>query len=256
MKKITKGIILAGGLGTRLQPLTKDVPKEMLPLGTRPILEHIVEELRAAGLEELIIVTREEKQAIADRFAGERDVRIVTKKEALGPGHSVLCAREFLEGHGFALAFGDAPLHGPHAGELVPCMIGAHESLGAACVIAVQRTPKDETHLRGIIEPECELTPGVATLVAGLHQKPDPDVAPSDWAAAGRFVYGPTVFKALDTIRAGARGEILLADALKHMLHEGEPVYAIALGKGQRRFDTGTVEGYAEALEVFKQGES
>lgn len=223
----------------------------MLPLGTKPILQHIVEELRTAGLEEIIIVSREGKSAIANHFAGENDIRILMKKGAKGPGHSVMFAREFLGDESFLVAFGDAPYRGARVNEFLLQLLNAHESLQASAVLAVARAPLNEIPLRAVVKPEGSLKPGVASPVADLVQKPGPSEAPSNWAVAGRYTFNPAVLDSLADIASRATGEILLVDAIKHMMAQGQRIYALPLGESQHRFDTGSLEGYLRAFRAY-----
>ncbi len=254
MYQIRKAVILAGGLGTRLMPLTRAIPKEMLPLGAKPIVQHIVDEFRAAGLEEILIVSREGKSAIEEHFAGEHGVRVLIKKEALGPGHSVLFAREFLEDESFLVAFGDAPIGGKRAKEFVLDLLRVHESLQAAAVLSVVRIPEGEIHLRAIVRPAGSLKAGVAVPITELVQKPRVSKAPSRWAVAGRYTFSPVLLDSLQVVASRAAGEILLADAIRHALAEERRVYALPLPKGLHRFDTGTLEGYFRAFQAFARG--
>jgi UTP--glucose-1-phosphate uridylyltransferase len=248
---VRKGVVLAGGLGTRLLPLTRDVPKEMLPLGPRPILHHIVEELKRAGIEDIIIVSRKGKRAIADYFEGEPGIRIVEKNKAKGPGHSVLVARKHLANESFLVAFGDSPYAGTAPESFIRKMLDVHSANKADAVLAAQKVPRNETHLRGMIETAGSLDDGSPAVVTAFVQKPKASEAPGRWAAAGRYVLAPSVFDALHTVAARTEGEILLADAFKHMLATGRRMLALPLDAGVRRFDTGGLEGYFEAFQAF-----
>lgn len=251
MARIGKAIILAGGLGTRLLPITHAVPKEMLPLGRKPILHYIVDELKGAGIEEVIIVSRKGKTAISEYFKREQGVRIIEKEKALGPGHSVLAAREYIGDENFLVAFGDAPYAGAAPEEFIRKMLDTHLSLRPSAVVAAQKVPRSESHLRGIIETAGPLEEGKPALVASLVQKPMPSVSPEIWGLAGRFVLAPAVFGALEAVASRAESEILLVDAIDYMLREGARMIALPLGEGLHRYDTGSWEGYFEAFQKF-----
>lgn len=253
MSRITKGVVLAGGLGRRLMPLTRAIPKEMLPLGTKPVIEHIVDDLKGAGLASVLIVTRKEKMSIAKHFSGDPVVEIVNKDEALGPGHSVLAVGSRLEGESFVLAFGDAPIGGPRARDLIPALIETHDSFDASVVTAVTAVSAQESHLRGIVELAHEPNPGEPTPVVRLLQKPDPSETRSRWAVAGRYTFSPAIFDALREVVKRTPGEILLADAIALMLARGQRMYTVTLSDEQRRFDTGSFHGYAEAFRYFSE---
>ena len=248
---IRKGVILAGGLGTRLLPLTRTVPKEMLPLGPKPILHHIVDELKEAGIEDVIIVSRKGKGAIADYFADEPGVRIIEKDEAKGPGHSVLIVQQHIGEENFLVAFGDSPYAGAAPGNFIRKMLDVHASQRADVMVAVQKVPRSETHLRGMIGTSGPLDARKPALVTALVQKPKPSESPGRWGVAGRYIFAPAIFDALHTVASRAKGEVLLADALNHMLGAGARVVALPMSEGLLRLDTGTLEGYFKAFQLF-----
>jgi UTP--glucose-1-phosphate uridylyltransferase len=249
--RIRKGVILAGGLGTRLLPLTRAIPKEMLPLGAKPILHHIVDELRGAGIEQVIIVSRKGKGAIADYFEREPGVRVIEKNEAKGPGHSVLIAWEHIGEENFLVAFGDSPYAGAAPRKFIRKMLDVHASQRADVVVAVHKVPRGETHLRGMIRTSDPLDALKPALVNALVQKPKPSESPGHWGVAGRYIFAPVIFDALHTVASRAKGEILLADAINHMLGAGARVVALPVSEGLRRLDTGGLEGYFKAFQVF-----
>ncbi len=249
--RIRKAVILAGGMGTRLLPITRAVPKEMLPLGSKPILQYIVDEMKGAGIEEIIIVSRKDKSAITEYFRSDPGVRIIEKEKALGPGHSVIFARDWIGDESFLVAFGDSPFAGANPGEFIRKMLYAHLSLRPDAMVAAQKVPPRETHLRGMIETADSLNEGVPALVTALIQKPDPSESPGEWGVAGRYIFSYDIFDALHVTAARAKGEILLADAVKYMLAQNQRVIALPVSKGLRRLDTGGLEGYFEAFQMF-----
>ena len=251
MTRPFKAVIPAGGHGTRLLQLTRTTPKEMLPLGSKPVLQHIVDELRASAVEEIVIVSRMGKDTIREHFAGQPRVRVIEKQEALGVGHSILFAREFLEDRDFVVAFGDSPLGGPGAHGLVPAMMRVHAAERADCVAAVARVPESEFHLRAIVALTGEPRPDAPAPVTDLYDKPLPGEARGDWAIAGRYTFGPAVFDAIERGAASVEGEIGLAEALRVLMREGRRVLAVPLGSGQVRYDVGNKEGYREAARDF-----
>jgi UTP--glucose-1-phosphate uridylyltransferase len=253
MSRIRKAVILAGGLGTRLLPLSRAIPKEMLPLGPKPILHYIVDELRGGGIEDVIIVSRKGKTAIAEYFDGEADVRVVEKDKALGPGHSLLVVQEYLGEDHFLVAYGDSPIAGETLPVFIRKLLDTHLSLLADVVVAVQKVPHSETHLRGIVQTASPIDEARPAPVTGFVEKPIPSESPGIWGVAGRVVFGPAIYDALNITATQASGEILLADTLKQMISEGRRVYALPLSEGLRRFDTGSLEGYFEAFRVFSK---
>ena len=223
----------------------------MLPLGDKPILQYIVDELKTAGLEDILIVSREKKPGIARYFAGISGVSVLEKRKARGPGHSVLVAREFAGGENFLVAFGDAPFLGNPGKSFLPKMTAFHDSEQAAAVMAVDEIPVYDIHLRAIVSLTGIPVRGAPIAVSHIMQKPTRQEAKSRWAVTGRYTFSSAVFDALSAISSSITGELLLVDAIQHMLTEGRGVYAIPLDEGLRRFDTGSIEGYVEAFRAF-----
>ncbi len=261
---VRKAVILAAGYGTRFLPATKAVPKEMLPLVDRPVIQYIVEEALAAGLEHIVIVTSAAKRSLEDFFDRDpdlertladkgdeqrlREVRrlaqienmaFVRQKERLGNGHAVLMARSLVGDEPFALFFpDDVIVHDPPA---IRQLIDAYEKYGRT-IVAVQELPREQVVHYGVIDPE-PVEPRVYR-VKGIIEKPKLEEAPSNLATVGRFVLTPEIFAALDQTPAGRAGEIWLMDALDRLARQG-PVYAYQY-EGER-FDTGQPLGLLKA---------
>jgi len=257
---VRHAVVLAAGLGTRLLPATKAVPKEMVPIVDRPLIQYAVEEITQAGIEEIVIVVADGKGAIAEHFA--RDGRIAEaakakgdrtlletveapaalanfhyahQHQALGIAHAVACAREYVEGVPFALLFPDDLILAKKS--VVAQLVEAYgESTGS--LIAVQEVQRNEIQQYGIIDPAAGGNP---MPLRGMVEKPSPEVAPSSFGIVGRYILGPTIFEHIDRIVPGANGELQLTDALAHQLAAGEEVRAF-LYEGDR-YDTGRPAG-------------
>jgi len=265
MQRIRKAIFPVAGLGTRFLPATKAMPKEMLTVVDRPVIQHVVDEARAAGIEQFIFVTGRNKGAIEDHFdiAFEldrtlkdrhreadlnelaRDLPIAgsasftRQQEPLGLGHAVWCARDLIGDEPFAVLLPDM-LH--QSSE--PClksMIEAHSSIGGN-MIGVYRVPDDETHRYGIVDVEKGSTKALP--VKAMIEKPKQGTAPSNLAISGRYLLSPKIFELLATQQRGAGGEIQLTDAMV-TLQRSEPFYAHVF-EG-RVHDTGTKLGFLTA---------
>jgi UTP--glucose-1-phosphate uridylyltransferase len=226
-------VIPAAGLGTRLRPLTDTTPKELLPLRGRPVIDHILDELRAAGVERVIAVTRAGKEALEDhlRAAGAECVR---QGEPLGLGHAVAQAEPLLGGEPFAVALPDC-LYG------TPAVLRSLVDAGPHAV-AVEHVPPELISRFGVVA----LQDGRVT---GVVEKPGPADAPSDLAIAARYLLGPTVFDALRATGAGGpdcTGELGLAQALDLLARE-ERLAAVELPAGVHRLDVGTLAAYEDA---------
>ena len=265
-QRIRKAVFPVAGLGTRFLPATKTVPKEMLPIIDRPLIQYAVDEAVEAGCDTLIFVTNRYKHAVADYFdkayeleqklerAGNTEqlelvrhvlpegVRavFVTQAEALGLGHAVLCARPVVGNEPFAVVLPDDLIWNRGPGALKQ-MADAAEASGAS-MIATQHVPRDQTGSYGIVDTEAFA--GREARITSMVEKPNPESAPSTLAVVGRYVLSPRIFDLLENTRPGAGGEIQLTDALSTLLAE-QPVHAYRF-QGTR-FDCGTHLGLIEA---------
>lgn len=264
-KKVRKAIFPVGGLGTRFLPATKAMPKEMLPVVDKPLIQYAVEEARAAGIEEFIFVTGRGKTAIEDHFdqslelrnflqsRGKHDlwelirdiplgagrVAYTRQPEPLGLGHAVWCARALVNDEPFAVLLADDLILSER-----PClgqMIEAYNDLGGN-MVAVMDVPREHTSRYGILDVENE--DGQLVAAKGLVEKPKPANAPSTCAVVGRYILDPAVFNQLDRQERGAGGEIQLTDAIADLIG-AMPFHGLRYVG--RRFDCGDKVGFLEA---------
>ena len=244
-----KAVIPAAGLGTRFLPVTRVVPKEMLPIGARPALEHIVEEARQAGAEETVIVISEGKELIRKYFEGASDIRFVYQKEQKGLGHAVLQAAELfgnaVPGEKILILLGDAVVTGGCASAE---LAAALKTSDAAQAIGFERVPMEKVSRYGIAKMRSAPEGGVFML-DDLVEKPRVEDAPSDFAVAGRYLLDVSVFGFLAGQGAGYGGEIQLTDAIRRMISAG--VESVGCAYSGRRQDIGNPEGYFKALEAY-----
>lgn len=268
MKKIKKAVIPAAGLGVRFLPATKAQPKEMLPIVDKPAIQYIVEEVIESGIDEILIITGRNKQAMEDHFdrSLELEVRLketgktpllemiqeisklayvcfVRQKEPLGLGHAVYCARRFIGDEPFAVLLGDDIIRG-----VTPClkqMIDLYQEVQSS-VIAVMEVPEKDVSKYGILDAK-EERKGIYR-IGDLVEKPALEQAPSRLAIMGRYIIDPRVFPILAEAKPGAGGEIQLTDALRILCRE-QPMYGLAFeGK---RYDVGDKLGYLQATVEF-----
>lgn len=265
-RRIRKAVFPVAGLGTRFLPATKTVPKEMLPIIDRPLIQYAVDEAIEAGCDTLVFVTNRYKHAVADYFdkAYELEQKLersgkheqlqlvrnvlpkgvravfVTQAEALGLGHAVLCAKPIVGDEPFAVLLPDDLIWNRGDGALKQ-MADAAEATGAS-VIAVQDVPREQTGSYGIVATEA--FEGRAGRITAMVEKPRPDVAPSTLAVVGRYVLDGGIFELLEKTTPGAGGEIQLTDAIAALLQQ-KPVHAYRF-QGTR-FDCGTHIGLIEA---------
>lgn len=267
--KIKKAVIPVAGKGSRFLPVTKEIPKEMIPILNRPMISIVVEEAIRSGITEIIFVTARGKEHIENYFdrnlelenflnksnksdqeslirdiGSKIDIFTVRQKEQLGLGHAINCARSLVGDEPFVVLLGDDLICGE-----VPAtkqLIDEFENKKSSGVIGLLEVPNSETSKYGVIDGEC--TSDGIYKIKSMIEKPNPEVAPSNLAVPGRYVFTPEIFDYLDKIPRGAGGEYQLTDAIKMMAEEKE-VYGLKL-KGNR-FDTGSIEGYLEATIAF-----
>jgi UTP--glucose-1-phosphate uridylyltransferase len=267
---ITKAIVPAGGLGTRLLPATKSQPKEMLPVGRKPVVQYVVEELQAAGLRQILLVTGRRKRTIEDHFDPDPELVGMLKQagnEALladldyiegksrfyytrqstprGLGHAISLGADFVDGDDCVVALGDSIIAAEDPAAPLREMAKAHRELKAAAIVAVESVPREETFRYGIVSIEgVEPPAGEPVTMTDIVEKPPVSSAPSTLAVAARYVFGPALFEALRRTVPDKRGEIQLTDAIKLLIQMGEPVYAWPLSAEQHRYDVGNFESY------------
>lgn len=264
-RPIRKAVFPVGGMGTRFLPATKAMPKEMLPVVDKPLIQYAVEEAAAAGIEEFIFVTGRGKSAIEDHFdrsaeleslLGDREkedvlqqvldatpaagqVYYTRQQSPLGLGHAVWCARNLVNDEPFAVLLADDLIYSSK-----PClaqMVAAYEEVGGN-LIAAMDVPREHTSRYGIVDPGVD--DGRLVEVKGLVEKPVPEKAPSNQAVIGRYILQPQVFGHLSSQEKGAGGEIQLTDALAKMIGEA-PFHGLRF-EGTR-FDCGDKVGFLHA---------
>ena len=270
-RKVTKAIFPVAGMGTRFLPATKSVPKEIMTLVDRPLIQYAIDEARAAGITDFIFVTSRGKNALEDYFDHapelENALRDKNKQDLLdildttnmksgtsayirqnmpkGLGHAVWCARRLIGDEPFAVMLPDDVI----AAEK-PClqqMVEAYEETGGS-MVAAMRVPEEKTSSYGILDVEAEKSKGLSR-VKGMVEKPKAGTAPSNLAVIGRYILSREVLGNLDNATEGAGGEIQLTDAIAKEIDEGRPVHGFQF-EGQR-FDCGSKAGFLQATVSF-----
>lgn len=265
---IQKAVFPVGGLGTRFLPATKAIPKEMLPVVDKPLIQYAVDEAYAAGIREMIFITGRHKRAIGDHYDAafeleyelergnkndllqlvhdikpdDMDCVFIRQPRPLGLGHAVLCAERVVGNDPFAVLLADDLMVGRSGGpSVLQQMVSAYDNR-PGIVLAVQDVPRDETRRYGVVDVH-----GVIETVAevfGMVEKPVPEVAPSTLAVAGRYILTPAVFDSIRRQPRGAGGEIQLTDGIAALIGT-EKVYAFRY-EGTR-YDCGSKEGFLQA---------
>ncbi len=251
---IRKAVVPVAGLGTRMLPLTRSVPKEMLPLGRKPAIHRVVDELAAAGIEHILFVTSSRKTAIEEYFvSGGReggppplDYAFARQDVPAGNGDAVRLGKAFAGSEPFVVAWGDAVIRSATEGSVVRRMMETHARAHAACTIAVEYVPEDKVSRYGIVKPRYESD--TAFPIDDIVEKPAAETAPSRYAVSARYICGAGIFTALEETPRGRKGELWLADAIRSLLREGGPVWCVPLDTDSRRYDIGTPLTYWEAF--------
>ena len=264
IKKIRKAVIPAAGLGTRVLPATKAQPKEMLVIVDKPALQYLVEELLAAGIEEILIITGRNKGSIENHFDysyelertleenGKKDllkvvnhisemsnIYYVRQKKPLGLGHAISCAEAFVGDEPFVVLLGDDIIYTDKEKGQLPVtkqLVEKYKELQGGTILGVQEVPHKNVSKYGIIKPLKKIDEKTVA-VEDFIEKPSVDEAPSNLAALGRYVLEPEIFSYLKNTKPGKGGEIQLTDAILEMKNNGEKLYAYNFDG--LRYDTG-----------------
>jgi UTP--glucose-1-phosphate uridylyltransferase len=265
-KPVRKAVFPVAGMGTRFLPATKAVPKEMLPVVDKPVIQYAVEEAREAGIEQFVFVTGRGKHVIEDHFdhayeleslLEARDktaelnslleslpltgsVGFIRQQQPLGLGHAVWCARHFVGNEPFAVLLPDDLMVGTPGA--LSQMIAAYDQVGGGIIVAAEEKTREETKRYGVVDPGA--TKGNATEVKGVVEKPDPEKAPSNLCIIGRYILQPQIFDELDRQERGAGNEIQLTDSMAKMIGR-MPFHAVKTDCS--RFDCGDKVGFLHA---------
>ena len=268
--KVTKAIFPVAGLGTRFLPATKSIPKEILTLVDRPLIQYAIDEARAAGIKEFIFVTARGKSALEDYFdhapglesslrrAGKNEmletlrntnmesgaIAYIRQHRALGLGHAVWCARNLIGDAPFAVMLPDDVIASQK-----PClqqMIESHAETGGN-MVAVMEVAKSQTSSYGIVDVKEDM--GALVSMRGMVEKPETSAAPSNLAVIGRYILNPSIMRHLGRMKPGAVGEIQLTDAIATEIAEADNVYGYRFAG--KRYDCGTKAGYLQATVAF-----
>lgn len=269
-RKLTKAVFPVAGMGTRFLPATKSIPKEIMTLVDRPLIQYAIDEARAAGIKEFIFVTSRGKGALEDYFdlapdleaslrrSGKEEllevlrqtnmdsgaIAYVRQHRALGLGHAVWCAKRLIANEPFAVVLPDDVIAADK-----PClaqMVEAYEETGG-CMVAAMEVPPARAGAYGVLDVAEDM--GSLVKVKGMVEKPKPGEAPSNLAVIGRYILTPKVLQNLNRMKSGVGGEIQLTDAIAEEIRAGRDVYGYRF-RGQR-FDCGSKAGFLQATVAF-----
>lgn len=273
--EIIKVVIPTAGLGTRLLPITKAVPKVMLPVGNKPVVQYVVEEAQQAGLKQVIFITGKGEEIIKKHFTPDHDLRYhlgkkrdrqslhelefekiplhyyyVRQDEPRGLGNAILQAQDQVGEDVFVVALGDTIMENPPGKSIIIKLCQVQKEQNAAAVLAVEYKEKSRISQYGVIDPSSDIQGDVMD-IKGVVEKPDPSEAPSSYAIAARYVFTPDIFDALEGVSPDGKREWELTDAVNLLLKRGKKVCAVLLGEGYKRHDVGHFESYYKAFQEF-----
>ncbi len=266
-------VVPVAGLGSRLLPATKSQPKEMLPVGRKPVVQYVVEELSRVGMQRILFITGPGKTSIENHFdinhelvqtlreTGKEELLaeldferapvryfFTRQRQLLGLGHAVLCAEPFVGNRPFVVALGDSII-GLHAqSKVVERMAEVFTADGADAIIAFEEVPREEVRYYGIAAPKQQAD---VFELADVIEKPSPEEAPSTLAIAARYIFSPSIFDAIRRVQPDKGGEIQLTNAIRLLIQDGARVLGLCLGQGERRYDIGNFDSYFRSFVEF-----
>jgi UTP--glucose-1-phosphate uridylyltransferase len=271
--EINIAVVPVAGLGTRLLPATKSQPKEMLPVGRKPVVQYVVEELTRMGMRRLLFITGPGKTSIENHFdlngeliqvlreTGKEELLAeleferapvqyfyTRQRQLLGLGHAISCAQPFIGDQPFVVALGDSIIGMQAQSDIVQRMTRCFVDKQAAAVIAFEEVPPAEVRHYGIARPKSD---GDIFEIADLIEKPSVEEAPSNLAIAARYVLAPAIFEAIRHTRPGKGGEVQVTDAIRILIQGGGKVYGVCLRDDERRYDIGNFQAYFRAFVEF-----
>ena len=271
--EINIAVVPVAGLGTRLLPATKSQPKEMLPIGRKPVVQYVVEELARVGIERILFITGPGKASIENHFDldneliqilrqnGKEDLLAelsferaplqyfyTRQRQQLGLGHAVACARPFVDAQPFAVALGDSIIGLNAQSDVLGRMTRCFLQKKAEAVIAFTEVARDRVPYYGVAKPKDE---GDVFELEDVIEKPRIEEAPSNLVIAARYIFAPSIFKALEQIQPGTGGEYQLTDAIRMVIQGGGKVYGVRLDANEHRYDVGNFDSYFRAFVEF-----
>ncbi len=253
-RAIRKAVVPAAGLGTRLLPLSRICPKEILPLVNRPVLEWVINEMAAAGIAEMLVIVNQQKPMIQDYFGSGSNwnvhIEYTNQDKPLGLGHAVLLAENWVGEEPFLVAFGDCVIESNRAEPPSTRIYRHFINKDATAVALVEEVPLESVSRYGVLRPaddfiSSKLEPFPAS---DIIEKPPIEQAPSRYAVAARWALSHSIFKELRTIQPGRSGEVQLTDAIHQSVASGGKLWGVPLLPNERRHDIGNVESYVRSF--------
>jgi len=271
--RINIAVVPVAGIGSRLLPATKSQPKEMLPVGRKPVVQYVVEELTRIGMQRILFITGPGKTSIENHFdlnhelvqflreTGKEDLLAELSFERsqtqyfytrqgrqLGLGHAISCARPFVGDKPFAVALGDSIIGINAQSDVLERMTNCFVEKDAAAVIAFEEVPRNKVSHYGVAKPKSD---GDIFQLEDVIEKPSIEKAPSNLVIAARYIFNPSIFDTLQQIQPDKSGELQLTDAIRLLIRGGGKVYGVRLGSNEPRYDVGNFDSYFRAFVKF-----
>ena len=263
--RIRKAVIPAAGRGTRLLPLTRSQPKEMLPIGRKPVIQHVVDEILSAGIEHILIITTQDKWSIEGHFGKGESLpgevfyvhQEIRSDVPYGLAYAVGLAEDFADSEPFLVCLGDCIIRSDDSVEtdfesapaLLERLIHTHETHNAAATIAFEEVSLEKVSKYGVARPRD--TVGEEFQLDDIVEKPPRESAPSNLAIAARYIFEPEIFSCIRQTQPGVGGELQITDSIRLLLKNGSPVWGRKLRKDEIRYDIGGFAGYFKAFFDF-----
>ncbi len=272
---IKKAVIPAAGLGTRMLPLTKTQPKEMMPIASKPCIQYIVEELASVGVEQVLIITGQKKRSIEDHFDKDNELNNMLQRSEqqgllqtleyedmnvqffytrqsrpAGLGDAIKHARNFINNEPFIIALGDSIIHSEENECLLQRMLNTYADHDNSLILGTREVPLEEVSRYGIVKPKNGTDQPIVE-IDDVVEKPPAKTTPSRLAFAARYILPSTIFDALDRTSPGKGGELQLTDGIRLLLKEGTLGYSVKLTNKEKRYDIGNMGSYFEAFVDF-----
>ena len=255
--KIRKAVIPAAGRGTRLLPLTLSCPKEALPVGRRPVIHYVVNEILDVGIEYILIITTYEKRAIEEFFCYDKELagkiffihQIIDQHTPYGLAYAVKLSEGFVSGEPFVVCLGDCIIKSDYNESPLKRMINAHIKYNPFATLLFQEVPWDDVCRYGIAKPS-KITDN-EFLLEDIIEKPSKEEAYSNLAVSGRYIFNPEIFRYIDQTECGKGGELQLTDSIKLLIRDKHSVFGLKLKENEKRYDVGNLLNYFEAFFDF-----
>lgn len=257
MSEITKAVIPAAGLGTRMNPISEYLPKPMLPLGKKPVLQHIIEEVKGAGIYKIAVITRSEYEMIFEYFGNDSAINFIIDDTRSGPGGAILKAEQFIDRDDFVVIFSDAPVFGSSRSNYLRRLMDLKIDHGMDGLLSIYPIEKSEISSRGVVAfNQQDISDEEIVQLTDILEKPSKDCDFRLWASACRYILSAEILDVLKATKPDENDELQLTPAIRNIIHDNGVVGGYPLPEKLERHDTGNFEGYFKAFKDFAKKET